>query len=99
MFSTPAYDDARKKIREYARIPFCRDLYAVDGFLSLAEHKFGEAKTAFAQLLPAYSYKVPKYEGLMHALAERSALMRDRIAENGYRELEQFFRAAQQSSQ
>lgn len=94
IFGTDSYNKTRERLRSLAPMTFpvnLNDLWVVDGFLSLAEHKFGEAKQAFDRAIAKYHNKIPKYLGLMQKMVADSEKRKDLITKRGYQEMVIYF--------
>ncbi len=95
LFGTESYNKTRERLRSLAPMTWpanLNDLWAVDGFLSLAEQKFDEAKQAFDRIIIKYAAKLPAYMTLMYKLAIDAKKRKDLIAEKGYKEMFDYFR-------
>jgi len=97
LFPTEAYAKLKKRLRAFAAMPLIGnpDLYAVDGFLGLAEQDFKRAYESFQCVLPRYEHKREKYADLMESLRQYSENSEDLVSEAGYQMLRDLFRKPQ----
>jgi tetratricopeptide (TPR) repeat protein len=95
LFETESYKDLKKTLLDYAtqKLPVdLTDLYAVFGFLCLAEQKYNEAAQAFRRILPKHAHKKEKYREIMQRLVRHSEEGADIISKNGYELVSEVFK-------
>jgi hypothetical protein len=97
LFASEAYVKLKKRLYAFAELPLFGnpDLYAVDGFLGLAEQDFSRAYQSFKKVLPRHKDKQQKYENLMDDLRQYSERSEDMVSASGYKYLRDLFREPQ----
>ncbi len=90
LFGTKPYNELKPKLQLAARI--FPDLYAVIGFLELAEQNYGVARQAFEQALPRHPEKKRHYDALFGQLARYAHEAQDTVAEDGYKHIQELFK-------
>lgn len=89
LFGTNAYEALKPQLRFGARL--YPNLYAVIGFLELAEERYATARQAFELLLPRYPLKKEKYKELFNQLVRYANAAEDTIAAEGYKQVGALF--------
>lgn len=93
LFNSSEYCRMKQRLRSFAGFPLFGnpDLYAVDGFLCLAEHNFEQARDSFGKILPKHQEKKAKYAAIMEYLRVCSRTMGDMISAQGYEHVKTLF--------
>jgi len=93
LYGTPEYAKMKKQLRGFAAFPLFGNpnLYAVDGFLCLAEHNFEQARDSFEKILADHQEKKAKYAKIMEYLRICSNTMGDMISAQGYEHVKTLF--------
>lgn len=96
LFQTKTYQARKETLLLFARLH--NDLYAVYGFLCLAERDFDNAYKAFNQALQNHPDKKDKYFALMERLELFHQNAFDTVGKEGYARIKKLFETQQQKS-